>query len=74
MITYKGYFSDGSSINETVWVKQQSVVFDGEAFRAEIIDSSSEGDQEFLVVILFMRETTELEFEVNRNAANSQPQ
>ena len=74
MITFKGHFSDASTITQMIWISQDAPYFDGDAFKAELDDQFSEGDQEFAAVILFMRECSETEFEVNKHGQKSQSQ
>lgn len=81
MVTLAGFWSDDSgSFNTTVWIKQDSSVFHYDSFRLSMIDTfgrskqTGEIDDEMHIVIYFMREVTEFEYEVNNNETSPQSQ
>jgi hypothetical protein len=80
MITLSGFYGDDSgSFTATIFIKQEAPVFHYESFRQTMIDAYGKGnngerDDEMHVVIYFMREITEFEYEVNNSEASPQPQ
>lgn len=81
MVTFAGFWSDDSgSFTCTVYIKQDCAVFHYDAFRESMIDTfgrnkqTGERDDEMYVVIYFMREVTQFEYEVNNNEASPKPQ
>ena len=74
MVTFRGCYSDNSTTSQTVWINQNSDYFDADSFRAIIHDEFSEGDENFSIVILFMRDCKQIEFEVNKYEQKGQSQ
>lgn len=76
LITASGFYSDDSgSFTITEYIAQDCEVFHYAAYRQTVVDAHGKGDDDLYVVIYFLREVTQLEFEINKHdpeSANTQ--